>query len=344
MAMCAVPESDASISTGRAANAASLIGAVLESMRPYQWLKNVLVFIPLAATHRLGESELLHAAACAFVAFSLSASSIYVFNDLHDAPADRLHPHKYRRPIASGRLPRSMALGLLPVLLASALAACLPLGPFVAGLLASYVALMIVYSIKLKTIVLLDALILAAGYGFRIVVGAVAVDIHPCPALLGFCTFFFFSLVLVKRYTELMLLRVRDGPAGSCARLSARGSGGNFGAGQRQRNRIGPHADTVYASLSTRVVLRTLRVHLGNLCAAPVLDQLHVVDRAPRAHDRRSFALRPQGSSESSPHRADRRDRMACGMNASLDQLMGRWCSSTDPPLRQRTERCFFHP
>jgi len=213
MAMSAVPESDASLSTGRAANAASVIGAALESMRPYQWLKNVLVFIPLAATHRLGEGELLRTAACAFVAFSLCASSIYVFNDLSDVPADRLHPHKYRRPIASGRLPRSMALGLFPVLLASALAACLPLGPFVVAILASYVALMIAYSIKLKTIVLLDALILAAGYGFRVVVGAVAVDIHPCPALLGFCTFFFFSLALVKRYTELMLLRLRDGPA-----------------------------------------------------------------------------------------------------------------------------------
>ncbi len=120
MAMSAVPESDASLSIGRAPNAASVIRAALESMRPYQWLKNVLVFMPLAPTHRLGEGELVRAAACAFVAFSLCASSIYVFNDLRDAPADRLHPHKYCRPIASGRLPPSIALGLLPVLLASA--------------------------------------------------------------------------------------------------------------------------------------------------------------------------------------------------------------------------------
>jgi 4-hydroxybenzoate polyprenyltransferase len=169
----------------------------------------VLVFIPLGATHRLDEGELVRAAACTFVAFSLCASGIYLFNDLHDAPADRLHSHKYRRPIASGRLPRSIALGLFPVLLAGALAACIPLGPFAAGILASYVALMIAYSLKLKRIVLLDALLLAAGYGFRVVLGAVAVDIRPSPALLGFCTFFFFSLTLVK----LMLLRVRDGPA-----------------------------------------------------------------------------------------------------------------------------------
>ena len=213
MAMSAVPESDASISIGRAPSAVSVIGAALESMRPYQWLKNVLIFIPLAAAHRLGEGELVRSAVCAFVAFSLCASGIYVFNDLRDVSADRLHPHKYRRPIASGRLPRSIAVGLLPVLFAGALAACIPLGPMVAGILASYVALMIAYSLKLKTIVLLDALILAAGYGFRVVVGDAAVEILPSPALLGFCTFFFFSLTLVKRYTELMLLRVRDGPA-----------------------------------------------------------------------------------------------------------------------------------
>src|SRR5271165_2936665 len=211
--MSSVPESDVSLSIGRSPSAASVIGAALESMRPYQWLKNVLVFIPVGATHRFDESEFVRAAACAFVAFSLCASGIYLFNDVRDAPADRLHPHKYRRPIASGRLPRSIALGLFPVLLAGGLAACIPLGPFAAGILASYVALMIAYSLKLKRIVLLDALILAAGYGFRVVVGAVAVDVRPSPALLGFCMFFFFSLTLVKRYTELMLLRARDGPA-----------------------------------------------------------------------------------------------------------------------------------
>ncbi len=213
MAMSAVPESDASLSIGRAPNAASVIGTALESMRPYQWLKNTLVFVPLAAAHRLGDGALLRAAACAFVAFSFCASGIYLFNDLRDVSADRLHPHKCRRPIASGRLPRSLAIGLLPVLLAGAVAACLPLGPVVAGILASYVALMTAYSLRLKSIVLLDALILAAGYGFRVIVGAGAVDIRPSPALLGFCVFCFFSLALVKRYTELMLLRVRDGSA-----------------------------------------------------------------------------------------------------------------------------------
>lgn len=114
--MSAVPESSNSLSVVPGQTAASIVGAVLQTMRPYQWLKNLLVFVPLAASHRLGERELLCNTAYLFVAFSLCASSVYVFNDLQDVPADRLHPHKRYRPIASGALPRSIAIGLVPVL------------------------------------------------------------------------------------------------------------------------------------------------------------------------------------------------------------------------------------
>jgi len=213
MAMFAVPELGNSRLGNPSQTAASVSRAALETIRPYQWLKNFLVFIPLAVTHRLGERGLLGAAACAFVAFSLCASCIYVFNDLHDALADRLHPHKRYRAIASGRLPRSIAIGLVPALLAGAIAACLPLGPRVGATLASYVTLMVAYSLKLKRIVLLDVLVLVVGYALRLVVGGAAVDIHTSPQLLAFCMFLFFSLALVKRYAELELLRARDGPA-----------------------------------------------------------------------------------------------------------------------------------
>src|ERR1700724_3682211 len=120
MAMSAAPKSDSSRSIVRYQSAESVVGAALKTMRPYQWLKNLLVFVPLAAAHRLTDIDLLGAAACAFVAFSLCASSIYVFNDLRDAPADRLHPHKRYRPIAAGALPRAIAIGLIPALLAGA--------------------------------------------------------------------------------------------------------------------------------------------------------------------------------------------------------------------------------
>jgi 4-hydroxybenzoate polyprenyltransferase len=193
--------------------AGSLLGAALESVRPYQWLKNALVFVPLAAAHRLGEPQLLARAAQAFIAFSLCASAVYLLNDLHDTSADRMHPHKSQRPIASGRLPRSVALALVPVLLAATLGAAWPLGMKAVGALVAYLALMVAYTLYLKAIVLLDALVLASGYALRVLTGGLAVAILPSARLLAFCVFLFFSLALVKRYAELALLRLRDGAA-----------------------------------------------------------------------------------------------------------------------------------
>ncbi len=192
---------------------ASAAITVIECLRPYQWLKNALVFVPLAAAHRLVELDRLGSATRAFVAFSLCASSIYVLNDLSDAAADRLHPHKLHRPVASGRVPRSWAIALVAVLMAGTIATALPLGPSVAAVLGLYFVLMIAYTLHLKTIVLLDALVLAGGYALRVVAGGLAVVIRPSPRLLAFCVFLFFSLALVKRYAELTLLRRRDDSA-----------------------------------------------------------------------------------------------------------------------------------
>jgi 4-hydroxybenzoate polyprenyltransferase len=187
--------------------------AALESLRPYQWLKNSLVFVPLAAAHRMTEPGLLSATARTFLAFSLCASSIYLLNDLWDETADRLHPHKRLRPIASGRLPHSWAMGLAAALLVLGLTIALPIGRAVMGVLGGYVALMIAYSLRLQAIMLLGALTLAGGYALRVVAGGLAVKIWPSPWLLAFCIFLFFSLALLKRYAELALLRARDGAA-----------------------------------------------------------------------------------------------------------------------------------
>jgi 4-hydroxybenzoate polyprenyltransferase len=187
--------------------------AALETVRPYQWVKNLLVFVPLAAAHRLDDWVLLTAAARAFVAFGLCASSIYVINDLRDVEADRRHPHKRFRPIASGRLPPLLAPGLAFVLLISAISVVVPLGLQAALTLGLYFVLMIAYSLRLKAIVLLDALVLAAGYALRVLEGGFAVHIRPSARLLAFCIFLFFSLALIKRYAELALLRTRDGTA-----------------------------------------------------------------------------------------------------------------------------------
>jgi 4-hydroxybenzoate polyprenyltransferase len=186
--------------------------ALLESLRPYQWLKNALVFVPIAAAHRLGELHLMTAAARMFLAFSLCASAVYLLNDTLDAAADRLHPHKQWRPIASGRLPRALALAFVPVLVVAALGTAFPLGLGCMAVLAFYFALMTAYSLRLKDIVLLDSLILAGGYALRVLAGGLAVHIRPSARLLAFCIFLFFSLALLKRYAELALLKLRDGP------------------------------------------------------------------------------------------------------------------------------------
>ena len=185
--------------------------ALLESMRPYQWLKNALIFVPLAAAHRLAEIDRMWAAGRMFVAFSLCASAVYLLNDSIDAGIDGLHPHKQQRPIPSGRLPRSIALAFVPILLAAALAAVLTVDAGCAWVLGLYLALMVAYSLRLKAVALLDSLILAGGYALRVLAGGLAVHIRPSARLLAFCIFLFFSLALLKRYAELALLKRRDG-------------------------------------------------------------------------------------------------------------------------------------
>jgi 4-hydroxybenzoate polyprenyltransferase len=195
------------------AHASATAAAVIQTLRPHQWLKNLLVFVPLAAAHRLGDWHLLAAAAQAFIAYSLCASGVYVLNDLIDAPADRRHPHKCARPIASGRLPRRLGIVLVPLLVCSALFVGATLDVRVDALLACYFLWMALYTLRLRAIVLLDAIALAIGYALRVAAGAFAVQIQPSQWLLAFCIFLFFSLALVKRYAELALLRGRDGAA-----------------------------------------------------------------------------------------------------------------------------------
>ena len=192
-------------------DARALGRAILETLRPYQWVKNALVFVPLAAAHRLNDGYLLSQALRTFVAFCLCASSMYVVNDVLDASVDRQHPHKCHRPIASGRLPVRIALSLVPVLLVAAAVTALPLDRRAGACLAVYTSVMSVYAWRLRAIVLLDALTLAFGYALRVMAGGFAVHIMPSTWLLAFCTFLFFSLALIKRYAEIALLRARDG-------------------------------------------------------------------------------------------------------------------------------------
>jgi 4-hydroxybenzoate polyprenyltransferase len=187
--------------------------AWLLALRPQHWVKNALVIVPLAAAHQLGDLALLARVAMAFAAFSMCASGQYVLNDLFDLEADRTHPSKRHRPLASGEMTRTAAYAVIAVMwLASALIA-VRLGGAFAAVLAAYVLLMIAYSVRLKHVVLLDAVLLAAGYSARVAAGAVAVSILPSTWLIAFCLFLFYSLALIKRYAELAHNRDRQGPS-----------------------------------------------------------------------------------------------------------------------------------
>ncbi len=178
---------------------------VLRAMRLHQWAKNLLIFVPAVAAHRVS-LPVLAAASAAFVAFSLVASSVYLLNDLLDLPHDRAHPVKARRPFASGALPLSWGPPLTLWLLAGGLAIALLLpGRFLLLLLGYYVCTL-AYSLVLKRRMVWDVMMLAGLYTIRVFAGGAATAIPVSPWLLAFSMFLFFCLAVVKRQTELVRL------------------------------------------------------------------------------------------------------------------------------------------
>lgn len=174
----------------------------LRALRVHQWLKNILVFVPMLAGHVLTAEVLLHAVV-AFVAFSLCASSVYLLNDLLDLANDREHATKRHRPLASGTVPVLHAVALIPVLLLSALVLGLAVPPQFLAVLTLYYLTTMAYSLMLKRWLLVDVMTLAVLYSLRLLAGGVAVGVTISPWLMGFSTFLFLCLAIVKRYTEL---------------------------------------------------------------------------------------------------------------------------------------------
>lgn len=182
----------------------SMVREWLKALRLHQWLKNLLVFVPLFAAHRYTELPLLRDGLIAFLCFGLCASSVYIFNDLLDLREDRQHTRKRARPFASGRLSARSGLVISPVLLLGAFAVALwrlPLA-FTVGL-ASYYAITCAYSLALKRFMIVDVIVLAGLYTLRVIIGAISVGVPLSFWLLAFSMFVFFSLALVKRYAEL---------------------------------------------------------------------------------------------------------------------------------------------
>ncbi|RDJ00427.1 UbiA family prenyltransferase [Dyella solisilvae] len=194
----------------------------LKALRVHQWVKNVLVFLPLLAAHRLFDIDAVLATILAFVCFNLCASSVYITNDLLDLASDRQHHRKKSRPFAAGRIPLLAgplaAAGLL--ILSFALATVLR-EAFVA-VLGGYYLLTSAYSLRFKRVVMLDVVVLATLYTSRIVAGIAAIHTKPSFWLLAFSMFIFLSLAMVKRYIELL-------SAQKAGKINANGRGYDVG-------------------------------------------------------------------------------------------------------------------
>lgn len=189
-------------------------GALLLALRPVQWSKNLLVFLPLLLAHRIDDGGKWWAAGVAFVAASLCASAGYLLNDILDAAADREHPIKHRRPIACGAVSAREA-GWAAVVLAAAgvMVAELLLSAQAALLMLVYLSLTALYTLKLKRKLMADVVTLVGLYGHRLLLGGVATGIAISPWLLIFSMFLFTSLALVKRYAELLACGLAPGEA-----------------------------------------------------------------------------------------------------------------------------------
>lgn len=194
------------------------IVALLRALRVHQWVKNLLVFVPVLLDHRLFQLPVLARAILAFVAFCCAASGAYVLNDLLDLEADRKHSTKRHRPFAANLLSRSFGMVLIPLLFAGALICSLWLSPKFLALLVLYVVLTTAYSVYLKRVAVLDVILLAGLYTLRVLAGVAASHVRFSTWLLAFSMFLFLSLAFLKRYAELS-----DLPSGGTDGLERRG-------------------------------------------------------------------------------------------------------------------------
>ncbi len=183
-----------------------MIRALVRSLRPHQWVKNGFVLAPVVFGRELTSPTALGQAGITFAAFCAASSAVYLVNDVRDREEDRRHPLKSRRPIASGALPVGVAWAAAIVLFAAAAALALAAGPAVAGVLALYALLNLLYSAGLKHVVILDVMIVAVGFVLRVLAGGLAVGVDVSSWLLLCTIFLALFLAFSKRRHEIVLL------------------------------------------------------------------------------------------------------------------------------------------
>ncbi|NIQ85700.1 MAG: decaprenyl-phosphate phosphoribosyltransferase [Acidobacteria bacterium] len=179
---------------------------LLRAMRLHHWVKNVFVLAPLVFAHQVTDTDNVLRVLGAFVLFGLVASAVYLINDIADRAADRLHPDKCRRPIASGRLPLGVAATAAALMLVASIGGAALLSDRLALVLGAYLVLNLAYSFGLKRVVVLDVMILSSGFLLRAWAGAVVIDVvmsHWLVLCTGLISLF---LGFVKRRQELVAL------------------------------------------------------------------------------------------------------------------------------------------
>jgi UbiA prenyltransferase family len=220
------PAGGAAPASGGGAGRRSTATALWVSLRAPEWIKNLLVFAGLLFSGKVDEPAQVLDASLAFVAFCAISSAGYLFNDLHDADHDRLHPEKRHRPIAAGELApgtagaAAVALTVFAVALAAA-----GVSIEVAGLVALYGVITVAYSLGVKRLVILDVMTIASLFCLRVVAGAVAVEAHASEWLLLCTAMLALFLGFTKRRQEAMseAMSVEPGPASSGAEQDATG-------------------------------------------------------------------------------------------------------------------------
>jgi len=189
----------------RLRRSAAPLRVLAHALRVRQWTKNLLLFAGLLFAAKLGDAGRWGDAWLAFAAYSAASSAAYLVNDVHDADRDRAHPVKRHRPVASGRLAPSTALGLAALLAVGALGGAAVLGVDSLGFLAAFLVLQVAYSFRLKELVGLDVLTIAALFAIRAAAGAEAVRVRVSPWLLACTALLALFLALAKRRGELDL-------------------------------------------------------------------------------------------------------------------------------------------
>ncbi len=188
---------------------ASLIFHTIREVRPRQWIKNLSLYAALVFSGFFFQEGYFLSVTVAFVLFCFLSSAVYILNDIVDAPQDRLHPFKKKRPIASGELPVSFALGVALILLGIVGVAALFISPFFFVLAVLYVLLHLVYTYNLKHTPILDVMAIAAGFLIRIYAGAVIVNLHMSVWFLLTVMSASLFLAVGKRQSERTLLKGR---------------------------------------------------------------------------------------------------------------------------------------